>query len=343
MTEKAQTYFFFGLLAVAAVLTFFVVSPYLPAIIFAAALAVMFQPVFLRFQKIFHGRTRPAAWLTLFAALLIVFIPLAFIGYQAVREGELAYAHIANGGLQDLPISQSLKDAVQKVVPSFAADYQAMAQKLLDWMLGSAGFLFAHVITVLLNVFICFIALYYFLADGAAIHAWIIRFSPLPEKYDSLILDQLNRTVTSVIRGTLVIATLQGILAGIAFTIFGVPNPVLWGSAAAISALIPGIGTSLVLIPATIYLLLFRSLWQGLGLLIVALFAVGLVDNILSPQLIKRGARIHPFVIFISVIGGLSLFGPLGFIVGPLVMSLLIGLLDIYASLGRLEDKKTAD
>lgn len=343
MPEKAQLYFFFGLLAVAAVVTFFIISPYLPAIIFAAALAVMFQPIFKRFERLLGGHTTIAAWLTLFAVLIIVFIPLGIIGYQAVLEGENVYRHISSGGFDALPISQGFKDIVQKFAPSFAADYQNIAQKLLDWVLSSAGFIFSHIITVLLNVFICFIALYYFLADGGKVHAWITKMSPLPDEYDSMIMDRLSRTVSSVIRGSLVIAMIQGLLAGIAFAVFGVPNPVLWGGTAAISALIPGIGTSLVLIPATIYLLLFKGLWQGLGLLIVALFAVGLVDNILSPQLIKRGARIHPFAIFISVIGGLSLFGPLGFIVGPLVVSFLFGLLDIYASFDSLETKKSGD
>jgi predicted PurR-regulated permease PerM len=136
-----------------------------------------------------------------------------------------------------------------------------------------------------------------------------------------------------------VIALLQGVIAGVGFFLFGLPNPALWGSTAAISALIPGVGTSLVLIPAVIYVMIFGSPVQGIGLLLWSLLAVGLVDNLLGPRLMRKGAKIPQFAIFIAVMGGLAVFGPLGFVIGPLVFSLLFTLLDIYSSLRDLARK----
>ena len=113
--------------------------------------------------------------------------------------------------------------------------------------------------------------------------------------------------------------------------IFGIPNATLWGSIAAIAALIPSVGTSLVVLPGVLYLFLFGERFAALGLMIWGMTAVGLIDNILGPHLMKRGIAIHPFFILLSVLGGLGLFGPVGFLIGPLILALLFALLDIYA------------
>jgi predicted PurR-regulated permease PerM len=339
MLEKTQTYFFFSLLAIVALIAFVIALPYLPAIVFAAALAVVFRPLYERLLKSLRGR-RLAAWVTIVLVAVIVFVPLTLIGIQVASEAHVLYDHISKNGLNGLPSGELLKNTLGRVIPSFTSDSQAIAEKTLNWFLGSAGFFVSHILTVFLNLFICVIALFYFLADGASVREWIVVFSPLPKQYDEMILDRLSRTVASVFRGTLVIALLQGVIAGIGFVIFGVPNPALWGTAAAIAALIPGVGTSLVLIPAILYALIFKDMPHAVGLAVWAFAAIGLVDNILGPRLMRRGAKIHPFVIFIAVLGGLAFFGPLGFIIGPLVFSLLFTLFDIYASIHELQGRQ---
>jgi predicted PurR-regulated permease PerM len=131
-------------------------------------------------------------------------------------------------------------------------------------------------------------------------------------------------------KGSLFIALIQGCLTGIGFAIAGVPNPALWGSVAMISALIPGIGTSLVLIPGILFLFGTGHPGPGFGLLAWGALAVGLIDNFLSPKLLGRGTNLHPLFILFSVMGGLALFGPLGFLFGPLVLSLWSALISIY-------------
>jgi predicted PurR-regulated permease PerM len=136
-----------------------------------------------------------------------------------------------------------------------------------------------------------------------------------------------------VIKGSLLIALIQGMVSGTGFAIFGVPNPVLLGSVAIIAALIPNVGTAVVLTPAILYLYLTDQVWQSAGLLIWGITAVGLIDNLLGPTLIGRSSKIHPLLILLAVLGGLAFFGPLGFILGPLVISLLFAVLDIYERL----------
>jgi predicted PurR-regulated permease PerM len=150
------------------------------------------------------------------------------------------------------------------------------------------------------------------------------------DTHDKLILSKISAAVVSVVRGQLMIGLIQGVLTGVGFWIFGVSHPVIWGAVAAVASLIPAIGTSFVNIPAIIFLLATGQLYQGLGLLVWAAVAVGFVDNLVGPYLINRGVKIHPFLVLISVLGGISFFGPIGFIAGPVVLSLLFALLELY-------------
>jgi predicted PurR-regulated permease PerM len=172
--------------------------------------------------------------------------------------------------------------------------------------------------------------MFYFMRDGAYIKRKFVSWSPLLDKYDEYITSTLKRAILSVFGGTVVVAVIQGILTGIGFLIFDIPAPAVWGAVAAIAAFIPGIGTSLVIVPGIIYLLIAGNTTYAIGLAIWGIVAVGLIDNILGPHLVNKGVHIHPFLILVSVLGGLSTFGPIGFILGPLVLALLFALLEVY-------------
>ena len=177
------------------------------------------------------------------------------------------------------------------------------------------------------------IAFYFFLKDGKKLKNYIVALSPLDDSDDELIVSRLKLAVSAAMKGNLLIGLIQGTLTGIGFAIFGVPNAVLWGSVAVIAAFLPGIGTSLVLAPAIIFLFVTGNTFGGVGLLIWGIIAVGLIDNLLGPRLVGRGMQLHPLAVFVAVLGGLSLFGPLGFLLGPLAVSVCLALVDIYTSL----------
>jgi len=143
-------------------------------------------------------------------------------------------------------------------------------------------------------------------------------------------LDKLERSVNSVIKGNLVVAAVQGVMCSAGFIIFGVPSPILWGMTAAVAALVPGVGTSLVIIPAILFLFLTGSVSMALGLFLWGVVAVGLIDNYLGPKLIGKNTNLHPLLVMLSVIGGLLFFGPIGFILGPLTISLFFAIVDIF-------------
>lgn len=190
----------------------------------------------------------------------------------------------------------------------------------------------------IVGIFIFLISLYFLFKDGHKLKKAVIALSPLQDIHDEAIFNKISLAINSVIKGNLAVALIQGTLTAIGFAIFGIPNATLWGSVATITALIPGIGTTLVLFPAILYLLLTEKMLFAIGLLLWGVLVVGLADNVLRPKLVEQGIRLHPFLILLSIFGGLSFFGPLGFLLGPLVLSLLFALLEIYFAISEEHD-----
>ena len=336
-----QTYFFLIVLSAILVLTFFIFLPYLNALIMAGILAVIFRPLCRILQRKGHLTGGLAAIITILVVFIAIFTPLVFLGKQVFHEARQVYLSVVSDGgsafwshierlLSALPGDDTWFNAS---IASFRADTQNYLGQFLSWVLGHFDTVFASVTKTAINLFVGLIALYYFLKDGSALKQKMIDLSPLSTAYDRQIFDRLQTAVNSVIRGQLVIAVIQGVLTGLGLSIFGVPNAALWGLLAMFAALIPGIGTSLVLIPAIVYLFATGTAGPGIGLLIWSILAVGLIDNFLGPRMISKKIRVHSLLILLSILGGVGVFGPIGFFAGPLVISLLFALLDIYKSL----------
>ena len=128
----------------------------------------------------------------------------------------------------------------------------------------------------------------------------------------------------------MIIAVIQGASTSIGLAIFGVPNAIIWGMVAAVASLIPGLGTSLIILPAILYLFLNEQTMQAAGLIIWGMTAVGLIDNFLGPKIVGRGMKLHPLLVILAVLGGFAFFGPIGFILGPLTLGMFLALFDIY-------------
>jgi predicted PurR-regulated permease PerM len=209
----------------------------------------------------------------------------------------------------------------------------AYAQKTGSWFVEHAGPFFQGVAQFALAIFLWFLSVYYFLKEGHRIKALLVKFSPLSDRYDLEIVNRVVTSVKSVIGGSLIVALLQGILAGVGFAIFGIPTPAIWGLIAVFAALVPTIGTALVTFPAVAFLVLVGNNLAALGLLIWGILIVGGIDNIVRPKLLERGVKVHPLLILLSVLGGLAFFGPVGFLTGPIIVSLLSEFLTIYQHL----------
>lgn len=327
---KVQLYFFFILFAAIFLLTFAIFLPYLSILAAAAAFSVVFYPVYRRVHAAV-GYEGLASFLTVLIALCIILVPLGVFGMLAFEEAQDLYFKIAEqGGADAASLTKFIENRVHEFIPNANLDLQSYTRQILQSVVQNLGGVFTGLAQTFIAVFLGLIGFYYFLKDGHRLVKAVVNLSPLPDKYDDEIAHKLSTSVNSVLKGTLIIAIIQGILTGFGLGIFNVPNPALWGSLAAIAALIPGIGTALVLVPAIAYLFITGSSSSVLGLLIWGIVAVGLVDNFLGPKLMGRGGSIHSFIILLAVLGGLGFFGPIGFILGPLVVSLLFALGQIY-------------
>ncbi len=337
--QKSELYFLLILLAGIFVLAFFIFKPFLYALILAIVFATVFEPVHKGVLAITHERKSLAAFLATISVFIVILAPLMLLGVQIFQEAAGLYSSIIEkGGATGL--SRGIGDTIQSLarfspVPIDAPDVSQYLKQGLSWLLQHLDSLFANVAKAAMGVFIFLIALYYLFKDGRKLKAGIVALSPLQDIHDETIFNKLGLAINSVIRGNLAVALIQGILTAIGFALFGVPNAALWGSVAAITALIPGIGTALVLLPAILYLYFSGETLFAVGLLLWGMTAVGLVDNFLGPKLASSGMRLHPFLILLSILGGIGFFGPLGFLLGPLVLSLLFALLEIYFAISK--------
>jgi predicted PurR-regulated permease PerM len=326
MHKQMQVYFYIAVLLLVGVAAVLMIAPYLKAVILAGAFAVIFKPVYRWQLQAIHGYNNLAALLTTFIAISAVLIPLILIGGLVFVDAISMINSLRSTGTAD----DILMNLLQTYAPTLADNFVVYVKQISSSVASQIGGFLSGFVQASISSILGLMAFFYFLKDGDKFLARIIELSPLDDKYDRKIIDRLETAVTSVVQGAIIIALIQGVLAGLGLAIFGVPSPTLWGSVAAVAAMIPTVGTSLVMIPAVLYLLIIDHSGQALGLAIWALVVVGLIDNLLSPYLIGKGARLHPYLILISVLGGIQFFGPIGFLLGPLLLSLLFALFDLY-------------
>lgn len=346
VNRNIQLTFFFLLFGLTAILTFMVFKPYINVLILSGTFAIIFYPIYKELTKKGFGKKFPSftSFIVVVLASIIVFTPLVFLGTRVFSEATDLYNQVTDPArseypplgdirIAENPLLRRAQERFEGALSIITADLDVYAQKSLGWVINNAGGVFKGVASFGLAVFIWFLSFYYFLRDGERIKKLFLVLSPLSDRYDIEIVKRIVRSVKSVIGGSLIVAIIQGILAGIGLAIFGVPAPAIWGFVAVIAALVPTIGTALVMLPAIGYLFLIGSTIPAFGLLIWAVLIVSSIDNILRPKLIEKGINIHPLAILLSVLGGIALFGPIGFLIGPILISLLAEFVVIYDEL----------
>jgi predicted PurR-regulated permease PerM len=327
----AQHIFFFAIFVLAWVLMYNVLAPFLVPVLLALVFSVFFQKWH---ERLSHktGNKSVAAVLSVLMVVCIILIPVSIISFLVFNEARDLYISLASDSAGSLyrTAENSIQQFAERLIPGIQVDISAYVQSALAWLINNTGMLFSSAITLVLDVFILLIALYYLFRDGKEWRSYLIRLSPLDSSDDEQLMKRIELTINSVIRGSLIIAIIQGLLAALGFAIFGIANPALWGVVIAIASLIPGVGTGLINIPTVIILFATGDQFAAIGYLIWAVAIVGLVDNFLGPKLIEQKVKVHPFLILLSVLGGLAFFGPTGFLAGPILLVVAIELLKLY-------------
>ncbi len=332
LNRVVEYVFFFALLAGAGLMVWKVLSPFISALALSLIIVTICYPLYERIEKRVYKQNRTlAAAVTTAVVIVIVVLPLLFISTVFVRELGSFYQTLGAG--QELAIEKyltTLENSVQVYVPDFQFNITEQLKQSAEWFVRNIGAIFAGTVSTIFVLFIALIGSFYFFRDGKEFTRLLIKISPLPNKDDEIILSRLALAIRSVATGVLLVSLIQGTLAALGFTIFGIDRAVLWGAVGAILAMIPGIGTIAIMVPGVIYLFLTGSVGMAAGLLIWTIVTIIAVDNIIGPNLMSRGNNLHPFIILTSVLGGIATFGPIGFIVGPVIVTLFIVLLEIY-------------
>lgn len=329
--QRIQTAFFLVLLGLAIFVTYIVYQPFLNVIILALVLAILLNPVYNWILKVFKGRETLAASTVIILSIVFILIPITFFSIQIFNQSQDVYNHLQNSEIDYFQkVINTVEKPIQAHFPEFSLNVKGYLQQAISWIGNNAANIISSATNALLGLMLVFISLFFFLKDGKKFLAYIIKLSPLEDAYDVKIFHRVGGMISSVVRGVLLIAVVQALLVGIGFTIFGVPNAILWGTVTVIASLLPFIGTGLVVFPGVIYLLVTGNLMGAIGLAVWGTLLVGLIDNLLSPIMYGKGTKVHSLIILFAVLGGIYAFGPLGFLVGPMAMSFLVAILDIY-------------
>ncbi len=344
LQSRLENTFYFAVLLSVLVLACYIFWPSVTALVLALTFATAFRPVY-RFLKRILRWEGLASIVTVFLVLIVVFLPLGYFAREILNQATALYVNLAQGETDPSSFVRHISETkIGQILPSVTgAEFDKYVSESLSWLVGQFGAIFQQITNILFTIFISLIALYYFLRDGERFKTEVIGALPIHSAYAEEILRQTARAIKSVILGALAIAVIQGVLSGIGFVIFDVPRPALWAAVTIVAALVPTLGTSLVLIPVVAYLFISGQTMAALGMAIWGAIAVGLIDNLLGPKLMQYGTKVHPLLILLSVIGGISVFGVIGFLVGPIVLGFLYALLDIYPKIVRPETKAIND
>lgn len=328
-TKIIERYFFFGLLLATFIFTFLIFKPFLPLLVISAAFSVVLYPIYQRLLK-----SKVPDWLSaLFTLLFFIIIicgPVFGIGVLVFNQSQDLYQSVSiNGGLSSY--FSSIENNITSYMPKgIDLNLNEKIGELISFTSRNIATIFTSTITTLFSFFLICISLFFFLKDGASWRKALISLSPLRDTDDEKILAKLSLSINGIIKGYMLIALIQGLLMGFGLAFFGVPNSALWGVIAAIGSLIPTVGTALVSVPAVIFLFATGNTFGGIGMSIWAFMIVGWVDNLLNPIIISSKINIPQILVLFSVLGGLVLLGPIGFLIGPLTVSLLYTLISIY-------------
>ncbi len=331
---KTQHYFFLGLLILTIALNAMVFYPYLGSLVFAMTLAVVCNPWHRRLMKKMPKFPNLAAFLTLVLASVIILVPLVFFGSLVFNQAQGLYTSLTNnaeaaGFLNSVAAAVQQQFSTVKPVNLLITNLNEYIKLILQYVVSNVSSVFSSVANIGIHALLILLSLFFFLRDGDTLKKTIIHLSPLRNSDDEIIFDHLETAVNSIVKGALLLSLVQGIISGIGFILFGVPNAAFFGALTFIAAFIPGFGSALVLIPMAGYLYFVSSMGAAIGMLLWAVL-VGVADNSLRPKVISSGTGMHPLLVLLSVLGGISMFGAYGLLIGPLLLSFLFALTDVY-------------
>jgi predicted PurR-regulated permease PerM len=331
----------FVLLLVVAISAAFVamIRTFLLTILMAAIFAGVARPLFVQVERAFRGRSGLASAFTILLLLVLVITPLTLLA-GAVTNEALRVADNVRPWIDARIAQPSLLDDAIRRLPYFEyiEPYRDEILKRGAEAVGAIGTFLANSISAatrgtivfIFHFFLLLYTLFFFLKDGPRMLASLMMYLPLEEVDKQQLLDKFAAVTRATLKGTVLIGLAQGGLAGLAFWVAGIDGAIFWTTLMIVLSIIPGVGAALVWVPAVILLMAQGAIWQGIGLAAFCGIIVGTVDNVMRPRLVGRDTKMHDLLILFSTLGGLIVFGAVGFIVGPILAALFIAVWEMF-------------
>ncbi|OOG14604.1 AI-2E family transporter [Pseudomonas sp. B21-040] len=319
-----------------------ILLPFYGAVFWAVILGILFAPMQRRLQLKLGWERNLTSLFTLSICLVIAILPVIILGFLLVQEGTTLYKSIESGELDIAgfvshfkhslpPYFQHLLDRFgvgelsglrEKIIKSAVTGNEFFATQAFSFGQGTFDFV--------VSFFIMLYLLYFFLRDGAELARKVRAAVPLEEHQKRRLQLKFNRVVRATVKGNLLVAITQGALGGAIFWFLDIPSALLWAVLMAFLSLLPAVGAGIVWAPVAALFLLSGAIWQGVALGLYGVFVIGLVDNVLRPILVGKDTKMPDYLILISTLGGLAIFGLNGFVIGPLIAALFMSSWDIF-------------
>jgi predicted PurR-regulated permease PerM len=327
---------FLLLLAIVTVAFFWLLLPFYGALFWAVILAIVFQPLQRSFEYRFGLRSNLAAFLSVMVCIVIAIIPMTLILGALIREGTELVGQVQSGEIDPSSVLSNLQASLPPWVQHWldrlgVGNFELMRGRLVE-LLREAGQVIAgkalsigqDTLRLFVSAGIMLYVLFFFFRDGRMIARNIRSAMPLSEEYNAQLTARFAAVVRATVKGNIVIAVIQGLIGGVAFWLLGIKGALLWGTLMTFLSLLPAVGSALVWVPAAAYLILTGAIAKGIALVFVGVLVIGLIDNLLRPVLVGRDTRLPDYVVLISTLGGIALFGINGFVIGPLIAALFM-------------------
>jgi predicted PurR-regulated permease PerM len=335
----------FLLLVIAVSLAFaWILWPYSGAVLWAAVLAIVFAPAYRRLSRSMRQKRTLAALATVMIILMIVILPLTLVGALLLQEGFSVYERIQSGELNIGRYFQQVFGALPAWVTDLLdrfglTNLGVMQERLSSSLMKTSQFLAAQALNIgqntfefIVNLFIMLYLLFFLLRDGDTLSKRIRDAIPLRAEQRRDLFNKFTAVIRATVKGNIVVALVQGALGGLIFWFLGVHAPVLWAVLMAFLSLLPAVGSAMIWLPVAIYFLVTGAMWQGVVLIAFGVLVIGLVDNVLRPILVGKDTKMPDYVVLISTLGGMAIFGVNGFIIGPVIAAMFIATWDIFSA-----------
>jgi predicted PurR-regulated permease PerM len=339
-----QQKFFLLLLALVTVAFVYILLPYSGAIFWGVVLAILFAPLYRRLLRATKQKPTAAALITLLSIIVMVILPLSLIGASLVKQAAVVYDMIGSGkinfGAYFVRIVHSLPQWMVNLLERFdLTDLASLQQKLSEGAAQVSQTVARQAINIgsktfdfLVGLFVMLYLLFFLLRDGQSLAARIRHAIPLSLKYKQRLFNNFTTVIRATVKGNVLVAAAQGALGGLIFWFLGVQAPLLWAVVMAFLSLLPAVGAAIVWAPVAIYFIVTGAVWQGVVLIAFGVIVIGLVDNVLRPVLVGKDTKMPDYLVLLSTIGGMALFGLNGFVIGPVVAALFLACWDLFVA-----------